>query len=290
VSIVIPVFNQGAELVQCLRALERQTGNIRFEVVVVDNNSDQAIEGVTTPFPFVRYVREPKPGSYAARNRGVEASRGDLLAFTDADCVPDDRWIERGVSAMRRLPGPGMVGGRIDLTVRDPNKPTAAELYDCVFGFPQESFVKWGFAATANVFTTRAVVDQVGPFNAQMMSGGDMEWGLRVRSRGLAQAYADDVRVSHPARRTLGQLFRKIVRVAGGNQQLANQRGEGTAGLLDYAWRQLIQLRRTRANIADRRLSSLGRKLRFAAVVWLVDLLRTLERYRVHFGGAPSRT
>jgi len=289
VSIVIPVFNQGAELVQCLRALERQTGNVRFEVVVVDNNSDQDIERMTAPFPFVRYVREPKPGSYAARNRGVQASRGEVVGFTDADCVPDDRWIELGVCRIRRL-GAGMVGGRIELTVRDPDRPTAAELYECVFGFPQESFIRWGFAATANVFTTRATLDRVGGFAEQMMSGGDVEWGQRLRAQGLPQVYAADVRVSHPARRTLGQLFKKIVRVAGGNQQLAEQRGEGTAGLLDYAWRQLFQLRRTRDNVYDDRLSSLDRKLKFAAVVWMVDLLRTLERYRVHFGGAPSRT
>jgi GT2 family glycosyltransferase len=159
-----------------------------------------------------------------------------------------------------------------------------------VFGFPQESFIKWGFAATANLFTTRAAVHQVGLFDERMMSGGDMEWGQSLRSRGLAQAYADDVRVSHPARRTLGQLCRKTLRVAGGNQQLANRRGEGTAGLLVYAWRQLIQLRRTRANLADGRLRSRSTKLKFAAVVWVVDLLRTLERYRVYYGGAPSRT
>jgi len=291
VSIIIPVFNQRIELVQCLRALARQTCHAsRFEVVVVDNNSDEPIGDLIAQFPFARTVHEPKPGSYAARNRGIEASRGELLGFTDADCLPAADWIERGVAAVSRLPSGGMVGGRIDLTSRDPQKPTAAELYDRVLGFPQKSFVRWGFAATANVFTTRATVARVGPFDEAFMSSGDLEWGQRLRAMGLAQEYADDVRVSHPARRTLGALFKKILRVAGGNQQLAERRGEGTAALPGYAWQQLVQLRRLRESVYHDLLDSVGRKLKFAAVVWAVDLVRTVERYRVHYGGTPRRT
>ena len=290
VSIIIPVYNQRPQLLECLRALERQTCRHRFEVIVVDNNSREPIGDLTAPFPFARSVREAQAGSYAARNRGIEASRGTLVGFTDADCLPAPDWIERGAAAVGRLAGDGMIGGRIDLTSRDPAKPTAAELYDSVFAFPQERFVSWGFAATANLFTTRATVDRVGRFDASLMSSGDMEWGQRLRACGFAQRYADDVRVSHPARSTLAELFRKVRRVAGGNQQLAEQRGEGTAGLLAYAWAQLIQLRRLRANIHHERLDSVGRKLKFATVVWTVDLLRTVERYRVHHGGTPRRT
>ena len=290
VSIIIPVFNQRVELLECLRALGRQTCQDGFEVVVVDNNSDEPIGDLMAPFPFARSVQEAKPGSYAARNRGIDASRGAVLGFTDADCVPAPDWIERGVAAIRRLPEGGMIGGRIDLTSRNPQKPTSAELYESVFAFPQERFVSWGFAATANLFTTRATIDRVGPFNDSLMSSGDMEWGQRVRACGLAQEYAGDVRVSHPSRPTLLELLRKVRRVAGGNQQLADQRGEGTAGLLAYAWRQLIQLERLRANVYHDRLDSVSRKLKFAAVVWIVDLLRTVERYRVHYGGTPRRT
>jgi hypothetical protein len=98
------------------------------------------------------------------------------------------------------------------------------------------------------------------------------------------------VRVFHPARRSLRELFGRVLRIAGGNQQLADQRGDGTADLLGYAWRELIQLRRLRVNVWNDRLDSISRKLKFAAVVWVVDLLRTLERYRVHYGGTPRRT
>jgi glycosyltransferase involved in cell wall biosynthesis len=291
VSIIIPVFNQGDELRECLRAIEGQTyDHERFEVIAVDNGSSRPIDEVVAPFRFARCLREPKPGSYAARNRGIPASRGEILGFTDADCVPAADWIARGVDAVLRLGGDGMVGGSIELTVRDPRKPTAAELYDSVCGFPQESFIRWGFSVTANLFTTRSTIDSVGPFDERLMSSGDLEWGQRVRARGLPQVYAADVRIAHPARRTLGELIRKIVRVAGGNQQLADQRSQGTEGLLEYTWQQLIQLKRIRANIYHDRLNTYVAKLKFAAVVWSVDFVRTIERFRVHYGGRPRRT
>jgi glycosyltransferase involved in cell wall biosynthesis len=290
VSIIIPVFNQREALGRCLAALERQTyPTDRFEAIVVDNGSDEPIGAVTAPFPFVRAICEPTPGSYAARNRGIEASRGEVLAFTDADCLPADDWIERGVGAVRRLSGPGMLAGKIELTFPDPYARTAVELFEIVLGFPQEMFLTWGFGATANLFTTRATIDQVGLFDARLMSNGDLEWGQRVRALGLVQEYGADARVFHPARRTLSQLLKKSIRVAGGFQQVAEQRGQGTSGLLTNAVRQLVLMHHIRAHISDPRLETVERRLKFAALVWLVELLRVFERYRVHWGGRPSR-
>jgi hypothetical protein len=122
------------------------------------------------------------------------------------------------------------------------------------------------------------------------MSSGDREWGERVRSRGLALAYADEVRVSHVARRSLADLCAKTLRIAGGKQRLADQRGEGTSGVLAQARRQLVLMRRIRANVGDARLGGLSHRIRFAAIVWFLELLATIERYRVHYGGTPRRT
>ena len=150
-------------------------------------------------------------------------------------------------------------------------------------------FLAWGFGATANLFTTRATVEQVGLFDERLMSGGDMEWGQRLRALGLAQEYAPDACVFHPARRTFTQLCKKTIRVAGGLQQLADQRGKGIRELPGHALRQLILMQHIRARLADERLGTLGRRLTFATVAWLVELLRLLERCRVHWGGRPAR-
>jgi glycosyltransferase involved in cell wall biosynthesis len=290
VSIIIPLLDHADELLRCLRALDAQTyGRGRFEVVVVSNASETPLDSLIEQFSFARCIREPKPGSYAARNRGVEASRAEIIAFTDADCAPESTWIERGVRAIRHLAVLGSVAGKIELTFHHPTERTTAELFESVLGFRQKAYVEWGFGATANLFTTRATIARVGPFDERLMSGGDAEWGHRLRAQGLTLEYADDVRVFHAARRTFRQLFQKAARVGGGLQQIAEQEGRATVGLLGHAFRELLLLRTIRAHLSDNRLSSIGKKLRFAAVVWAVEFVRTGERYRVHYGGTPRR-
>jgi GT2 family glycosyltransferase len=291
VSVIIPVLNQRQELARCLRALGTQSYPAdRYEVIVVDNGSQPPLGAELGDHPGVRHILAPTPGSYAARNRGIEAARGEVLAFTDADCVPAADWIGQGVAAMQALHGSGMLAGRIDIRTPNPERLSAAELFESVLAFPQAHYVSLGFAATANLFTFRATFDRTGLFDERLMSGGDVEWGHRVRALALPQAYADQVRVTHDARRTLRELGRKARRVAGGVQLIAEQRGTGIGGLLVHANEQLILLRRIRANLRHAQLSSVDRKLRFAAAVWLVEFLYVVERLRVYCGGTARRT
>jgi GT2 family glycosyltransferase len=291
VSVIVPVFNQSEPLRACLRALNGQTyPRDRFEVIVVDNGSTDPVSVPTGSHSTVRVEGESKPGSYAARNRGVAIARGSVIAFTDADCVPAADWVERGVAAIERLDRAGMVGGRVDITLGDPRRPTAAELFETVLGFRQDKYIGSGFAATANVFTTRDTMASVGPFNDALMSGGDLEWGHRLRALGLAQVYDDDVRVSHAARHSLRQLCRKSVRVAGGLQQLARQSGGGTVDILTRGRQQLLLLGDVRANLRHEQLTTVRRKAKFAVAVWMFELVRVVERYRVHLGGTVWRT
>jgi glycosyltransferase involved in cell wall biosynthesis len=163
----------------------------------------------------VRYIRESRPGSYAARNAGLCHARGAVIAFTDADCVPAPDWLERGRARMVQGPELGLLAGRIEVEVGA--RPSAVELYDRVIAFPQEQHVRdLRFGATANVFTTRQVVERVGPFDPRLKSRGDLEWGQRVAAAGYQQVYAPEVVVRHPARRTFRDLCRRMQRVAGG--------------------------------------------------------------------------
>jgi glycosyltransferase involved in cell wall biosynthesis len=219
VSIVIPVFNDIERLADCLSCLERQTYPCdRFEVLVVDNDSDTSPESLCSRYPNVVCIEEPTPGSYAARNRGIENARGDIFAFTDSDCRPAPDWIESGVAALTAMGSLGLVAGRIDIFFRDPERPTWVELYEEMFAFPQQENAEIRhYGATANVFTTRAVIDTVGPFNAALTSGGDREWGNRVHRAGIAIQYNDDVRTLHPARYDVSDYFSKLRRTVFGH-------------------------------------------------------------------------
>ncbi|NJO81248.1 MAG: glycosyltransferase [Cyanobacteria bacterium RM1_2_2] len=220
VSVIIPVFNDAERLKLCLTALENQTyPPDRYEVIVVDNGSDhpESIRAAVEPYDNGRFASEPSPGSYAARNLGLSLAQGEVIAFTDADCIPAPNWIERGIIQLCQTPNCGQVVGKVNLFFADPQHPTAVELYESLTAFPQEKLLKeFHGGATANVFTWRRVVDRVGLFNIRLKSNGDLEWGERVFQAGYTQVYAADVQVGHPARHSLGELHKRTVRLAGG--------------------------------------------------------------------------
>jgi GT2 family glycosyltransferase len=92
ISVLVCTRNGSPTLRPCLEALGAQThGN--YEVVVIDDGSTDDTPAIAKSFPFVRYERQDHAGLSAARNRGMELAKGDLLAYTDDDCIPDEDWL-----------------------------------------------------------------------------------------------------------------------------------------------------------------------------------------------------
>ncbi|MGD1855052.1 MAG: glycosyltransferase [Leptolyngbyaceae cyanobacterium] len=226
VSIIIPVYNDGDFLKTCLAALAKQTyAKDRYEIIVVDNNSEEDVSLVTKPFERVILAHESTPGSYIARNKGLTLAKGDVIAFTDADCIPQPDWLETGVATLTQRANIGLVAGRIELFYRDPNRPKSFELYDSLtMGFPQEDFVRDShFGATANLFTFRSVLDNVGGFDENLKSAGDRQWGKRVYDSGYEQVYNDAVCIRHPARYSWADVKKRAIRITGGRYDLAKR-------------------------------------------------------------------
>ncbi len=100
-SIIVPFRNAAQWLRPCLESLLAQDfSDGPYEIVAVDNGSGDESALIVREFHSVRLVSEPRVGSYSARNRGVEASRGSVLAFTDADCTPQHDWLRRIMAAL----------------------------------------------------------------------------------------------------------------------------------------------------------------------------------------------
>src|SRR5688572_2788795 len=114
VSVVVPVRNDAARLRTCVAALRVQSyPSNRYEIIVDDNASHEPVVLEHRELPITRVVRNEGPGSYAARNAGIAASCGDVLAFTDSDCVPAAEWLEKAVARLTAA-GPGTaLGGRV---------------------------------------------------------------------------------------------------------------------------------------------------------------------------------
>jgi glycosyltransferase involved in cell wall biosynthesis len=244
VSVIIPVYNDAERLQTCLKALQVQTyPKDKYEIVVIDNGSTESPQPVVEQFSQARMDQESKPGSYAARNKGILLAQGEVIAFTDADCIPASDWLEQGVKNLLNTANCGLVAGRVDLFLQDPNQPTPVELYQKLTSFRQEAYVKnLKFGPTANVFTFKHVIDAVGSFNDNLKSGGDFEWGNRVFSAGYQQIYADEVKVAHPARRSFQELYRRQARIIGGKFDLLENKRYSLKG---FARVLLVDIQRT---------------------------------------------
>lgn len=218
VSVIVPVYNDARRLEACLAALAAQSYPAeRFEVIVADNGSTDDVAGVVARHVRTRIVRETCPGSYAARNRAAAASRAEVLAFTDADCLPRSDWLERGVMALQAAGSSAAVGGAVHLFAQNPEHPSWVETYELALAFPQHRYVRdQHFAVTANLLVGRAAWQRTGPFDAELRSGGDQEWGQRAHSRGVRLVYAPEAIVEHPARRSWSELSRKRARLVQG--------------------------------------------------------------------------
>lgn len=237
VSVVVPVYNDVPALRRCLAALERQDyATDKVQVLVVDNASSDDVSVAVPKDPRFRLLHEARRGSYAARNTGVQAATGEVLAFTDSDCVPRSDWLRRGVAALSAEPRPDAIGGAIEIFFpHGPDPRTGPEHFEIRNEFQQRRYVEeWSFAATANVFVTREVFDRVGPFNPELKSGGDTDWGTRLVGSGGRLVFAPQVVVDHPARSSWRELGRKSVRVANGIVDRTQHLGRGALARRAY--------------------------------------------------------
>ncbi len=214
----------------------------QYEIIVVDNGSNDSTLNVAKNFVeqypgLIRcMIEDDTQGSYAARNKGINQAKGELLAFTDSDCVPNNKWLKNGMNSIRAN-NAAMVAGRIEFSYRE-HGPNIWEYFDSATKLDQEHYVKdLGFGATANLFVLKTIFDKYGLFLSELQSGGDYEFGRRLTQSGELLLYAHTALVYHHARSTFKSKLIKSKRIAEGQKILAEM------DLLNHGqlnWRQLV--------------------------------------------------
>lgn len=293
VSVIVPVYNDSQRLKLCLHALENQTrSKDLYEVIVVDNDSEEDIKSIVSQFSQAKYAYEKKSGSYVARNKGISIAKGDILAFTDSDCIPDSNWIEKGVAHLVDTPNCGLVAGRIDLFFKDPDKPTGVELFEKIeLNFFQEQTIKNShYGMTANVFTFKDVMNDVGSFNSALKSGGDREWGQKVFAAGYQQVYADDALVNHPARHSHAQLRKRITRLVGGKfDRMMSKNPSSIEIAKDLVKTFKPPFRSLHRAWKHEKLNGVQQKVQFISVMFFARYIAISEKMRLYMGGSSQR-
>jgi glycosyltransferase involved in cell wall biosynthesis len=284
VSAIVPVYNDAERLKLCLQALEQQTyPQCLYEVIVVDNNSTEDLQPIVSQFQHAILTRESRPGSYIARNRGIALAKGEVLAFTDSDCIPAADWIETGVERLTQTPNCGLVGGNVRIFCQNDRAPTAVELYDRILAFPQKSYVeKDKFGVTANLFTHLHVMSAVGLFDEQLQSGGDYEWGQRVHRAGYEAVYAEATCVDHPARVSYQELGKKVARVVRGQYALKDKKAYDLRKFFQDIFKDLVPPIKFAIGVyQDHPDLTLIQTLQVVKIRWMVKSHRVWERTKL---------
>jgi glycosyltransferase involved in cell wall biosynthesis len=284
VSVVIPHYNDLDGLRLCLARLAAQSWpRERMEIIVADNNSRCGIDAVRAAAPGATVVPAPIQGAGPARNAGVAASRGDILAFTDSDCVPEPDWLREGIAGLGRF---DFVGGQVVTLAADPRHPSPVEAFEIVFNFNFRRYIEEvGFSGTGNLFVPRAIFDRVGPFRAGVSE--DMDWCFRARDLGFRIGYAERAVVGHPARRTWAELHGRWARMLSERYQLALT---GRFGRPKFALKALAMpfsvLPHAAKILASDRLPDARARLGALAILTRLRLWRTGRMLLLAAGGA----
>jgi GT2 family glycosyltransferase len=277
ISVIVPHYNDLERLDVCLTALGRQFGvPDEFEIVVADNASPQGESAVAAAIDGrALLVTVTEKGAGPARNGGVAASRGEILAFTDSDCLPEPDWLAEGLKALADC---DVVGGRVSVLVDDPAHMAAAEAYERVFAFDNEAYVtRKGFSGAGNLFCTRRVFDAVGGFRTGVSE--DVDWSHRATAAGFRLGYASGASVGHPARRTWAELTAKWRRVTAETYGLsAGQAGRRGRWILRTLALPVSAVAHTPKVLMSRNLNTAGQRL--SALV----MLYRLRMWRCFYG------
>ena len=187
-SVIVPAWQAADTLPACLDGLARQDAD-GFEVLVVDDGSTDGTAEIAER-AGVRLLRTDRLGPVGARNRGAAEASGDVLAFTDADCVPEPGWlsagmacIEEGFELVQGLVRPARPHGPWERTIS-----VGAEI---------------GLYETANLFLRRSAFERVGgfekPFEIDLgvHFGEDLWLAWRARRAGARSTFCAQAVVEH---------------------------------------------------------------------------------------------
>ena len=174
---VVPVHDGRRFLPAALASIAAQT-LAPLEILVVDDGSTDGSGEIAGGFSGVTLRRQPQSGVASARNAGIAAARGDLIAFLDQDDLWAPEKLEKQVAVMRRRPELGYV--------------LAWETLFLEAGVPQPSWVRPELLAGGHpgyvpgtLLARRDLFDSLGGFDASFENGSDSEWLFRAADRGV---------------------------------------------------------------------------------------------------------
>lgn len=205
-SVIIASFNAGNTISTCLQSLEDQRTHDEFEIIVVDSSCDDTGDIVENDFPKVRLFRfSERKYCGDARNYGLSLAKGDIIAFTDADCIVDDNWIKSVLCAHR---SPHLViGGAIANSAGENASGWAAYFTEFSSWMPNTKAGRKVDVAGANMSYKRIAFEKYGNF-VEGTYCSDTEFHWRIAKDKHSPHFEPAILVYHKGISTFSKMIR----------------------------------------------------------------------------------
>jgi GT2 family glycosyltransferase len=210
ISVVVPAYDAWDTLPKALDALRRQVDRPDRELLLVESSGTRTREELTRRWPWARVLA---PGARTlpghARNLALEHARGELLAFTDADAIPEPEWLDELERALR--PDVAAVAGAVVNGTPGSSVGTGGYLLEFAAWLPGRPGVPL-HGATCNLLIRRDVLTKLGGFRTDLWPGEDTVLTFPLGERGRL-VFAPRARVTHLNRTRFPDLVRHQYRL-----------------------------------------------------------------------------
>jgi glycosyltransferase involved in cell wall biosynthesis len=200
VSVVVPTRNRAGYLEVTLASLAAQAPGVPYEVIVVDDGSDDGATAEVAERAGVAYLRhEASRGPNAARNTGIAAARGPLIALIDDDVRVPPQWVAEMAAGAVRHRWAEAVGGPIYASLEGPAPRScgreSAPVTTLDLG-PRDC--ETDFVWSANMAVRRGAIERIGDFDEGVpIYGDEEEWLIRLHANGGRVAYLAAAGLDH---------------------------------------------------------------------------------------------
>jgi GT2 family glycosyltransferase len=241
-SVIVPSYNSRATIAQCLGALQGQQTQCSYEIIVIDSSNDGTGALIAAHFPQVKLVRLPSrtlPGP--ARNLGIQMAQGELLVFTDADCVPESQWLDKMIREQAKGES-AAIGGAVLNGL--PLNPVAwggylLEFSERLPNFPRRHV---DILPTCNVSFQRTIFERYGFFPEDLWPSEDHLFSWRLVQAGEPLLFVPSIQVRHIFRPHLKAFLQHQVRLGKASAAARRQVELPHAWLAGHPLRRLVPL------------------------------------------------
>ena len=185
VSVIIPAYNRERYLSQAIESVLAQSYR-PIEIIVVDDGSTDNTAQTIIKYDNVRYLWQQNQGVASARNKGISAACGEIIAFLDSDDVwPQDR-LTLAVRHLHKFPESGYVLGKQIMFV-EPGAVAPPWVKPEWLAVPQDA------SNTGVLVVRKETFDRVGLFNTEYSESEDTEWLVRAKEKGVRMSRIQEV-------------------------------------------------------------------------------------------------